>query len=178
MDLHTTVSRGKELLWESLNAFYYRGRFGDAGPASPLSKAPVPPVAAVAEWHLPSGIGWRFARMTGDYNGIHRWHWYARLFGFRRAFFHPQLVAGQCLANLQGPSPERPQRLDLWLKGPAYFGSDVSLRAAPMENATVFALMVRGDVRPAIVGRWGAASPSERVVEAAQQPNAARKPKA
>jgi hypothetical protein len=155
VDLHTTVSVGAERMWESLNTFYYRGRFGQPEATSPLSNAPQITAPIVAEWHLPSGVGWRFARMTGDYNGIHRWHWYARLLEFQRAFFHPQMIAGQCMARLPALDPTRPQRLDLWLKGPVYFSSDVSLRAATAENITAFALTVRGDERPVILGRWG-----------------------
>jgi acyl dehydratase len=157
VDLHTAVSIGAERMWESVNTFYYRGRFGQPEAASPLSNAPQIPVPIVAGWHLPSGVGWRFARMTGDYNGIHRWHWYARLLGFQQAFFHPQMIAGQCMSHLPAPDPENPQRLDLWLKGPVYFNSDVSLRAATVENVTVFALTLRDDERPVILGRWGGA---------------------
>jgi hypothetical protein len=155
VDLHTTVHVGGERMWESLNTFYYRGRFGEPKGASPPSNGPPISAVTVAQWHLPSGVGWRFARMTGDYSGIHRWHSYARLFGFRKAFFHPQMIAGQCMARLRSPSPDHPQRLELWLKGPVYFDSDVSLRAARVEDATQFALMQRGDERPAILGRWG-----------------------
>jgi acyl dehydratase len=155
VDLHTTVSVGTKRMWEGVNTFYYRGRFGRPEAPSPLGNAPPIPAPVVAEWRLPAGVGWRFARMTGDYNGIHRWHWYARLLGFQRAFFHPQMIAGQCMSRLSAPDPTRPQRLDLWLKGPVYLNSDVSLRAASAEKATVFALTVRGEERPAIVGRWG-----------------------
>jgi hypothetical protein len=159
VDLRTIVSVGADPIWESLNTFYYRGRFGQPEAVSPVSQSPEIPAPIVAEWHVPSGVGWRFARMTGDYNGIHRWHWYARLLGFQRAFFHPQMIAGQCLSHLPVPDPEKPQCLDLWLKGPVYFNSDVSLRAATMENVTVFALTLRGDERPVILGRWCGADP-------------------
>lgn len=173
VDLHTTVKLGTVLVWESLNTFYYRGRFGEASAASPLSRSPDIPARAVAGWRLPAGVGWRFARMTGDYNGIHRWHWYARLLGFRQAFFHPQMIVGQCMARLDAPAPEHAQRLDLWLKGPVYFNSDVSLRAATTEHGTEFALMLQGYERPAILGRWGTARAQDRLLEEIHRPNSA-----
>ncbi len=177
VDLRTTVNVGAERMWESLNTFYYRGRFGEPEGASPLSNSPHIPATTVAQWHLPSGVGWRFARMTGDYNGIHRYHWYARLLGFRQAFFHPQMVAGQCMSRLPAPDPVRCQRLDLWLKGPVYFNSDVSLRAATVETATTFALMLRADERPAILGRWGGADSRDRLLNLAQaQPGTQMQP--
>jgi acyl dehydratase len=168
VDLHTTVKLGAEPIWESLNTFYYRGRFGEAAAGSTLSSAPDVAATAVAQWHLPPGVGWRLARMTGDYNGIHRWHWYARLLGFPRAFFHPQMVAGQCMAHLRPPDEGNFQRLDLWLKGPVFFDSDVSLRAETTEKGVVFALMLCGDERPAILGRWRPVAPRERL---SSQPN-------
>jgi hypothetical protein len=82
------------------------------------------------------------------------------------------MVAGQCMARLHSPNPERPQRLDLWLKGPVYFNSDVSLRATTAEEATVFALMLHGDERPAILGRWGTAGPQDRLLDVAEGPKA------
>jgi hypothetical protein len=154
VDLHTILCTGSERIWESLNTIYYRGRFGQGGAPSPSSSPPATPAALVASWRLPDGVGWRLARMTGDYNGIHHWHWYARRFGFRRAFFHSQLIAGQCMAQLRGPDPDDPQQLKLWLKGPAYLGAGVSLRAAETGESCVFALFVQGDERPALLGHW------------------------
>jgi len=154
VDLHTTVTVARSRVWESLNTFYYRGRFGEPEPQSPQSAAPEKPTPTIAQWHLAPGVGWRVARMTGDYNGIHRWDWYARLFGFRSAFFHPQIVAGQCMARLCSPTPELPQRLELWLKGPVYFNAAVTLLAKTMDMVTEFALIVAGEERPAILGRW------------------------
>ncbi len=154
VDLHTSVRSRDELLWESLNTFYYRGRFGEAGAASALARAPDAASEEIARWRLSARTGLRFARFTGDYNPLHLLHWYARRPGFRRAFHHPQLVLGQCIAHLPAIDPARPQRLDAWLKGPVYYNSDVSLRASTEGNTTVFALIPRGDERPAIVGRW------------------------
>jgi hypothetical protein len=161
VDLHATVNVDGERAWESLNTIYYRGQFGEPDGSPPAGEPPPAPTTVVARWHLPAGVGWRLARMTGDYNGIHRWTWYARLFGFRQAFFHFQMIAGQCLARLPAPDPDRPQRLDLWLKGPVYFNSEVTLGAATRGAATDFALLLEGDERPAILGRWGAAGPGD-----------------
>jgi hypothetical protein len=64
------------------------------------------------------------------------------------------MIAGQCMAQLRGPGPEESQQLRLWLKGPAYFGADVSLRAAETGQDCVFALMVQGEERLAFLGHW------------------------
>jgi hypothetical protein len=156
VDLHTTVRAGEELLWESLTTIYYRGRFGEAGVASPLSRAPEVGGELLARWRTSSGAGWRFGRLTGDYNGVHWSRRYARMFGFRRDFQHPQLVLGQCMARLRAFDPARGERLDAWLKGPVYYDSDASLRATMEPDGVAFALNVQGEDRPAIVGRYRA----------------------
>lgn len=170
VDLHTAVRSEKELLWEGLTTFYYRGRFGEAGVASPLARAPDAGDEVVARWHTSSGAGWRFGRLTGDYNGIHWSRWYARMFGFRRAFHHPQLVLGQCMARLPSYDSEPARRLDAWLKGPVYYDSDVRLRATTHRDGVTFALNVDDEERPAILGRCRSVSRQSRLLDAQDAP--------
>lgn len=158
IDVRTTAHDAEGLAWESLNTFYYRGRFGPPSAPSPLAAAPTVGEAESARWRTDADTGWPFARFSGDYNGIHLWDWYARRLGFRRAFHHPQLVLGQCLAHLPQPRPEAVQRLDTWLKGPVFYRSEVALRIAPEAEGTAFALMVGNSDKPAIVGRYGIVS--------------------
>lgn len=153
IDLRTTVRVGGELVWESDNTIYYRGRFGAAGEASPMAAAPQIEGADLVRWTMPNEGGVRCGALTGDYNGIHLSDWYARRFGFRGAFQHPQRVLGECLARLKAPAFSPPVRLDAWLKGPVYYGAAVELRCSAASDAVAFALHVNGDARPAIVGR-------------------------
>ncbi len=164
VDLHTTVRAGKEVAWEGLTTVYYRGRFGEAGAMSPLSRAPEVAGEVRARWHTPPGGGWRFGRLTGDYNGVHWSRRYARMFGFRRNFEHPQRALGQCMARLRARCAAEGERLDAWLKGPVYYDSDVSLRVTAEPDGAVFALNVEGDDRPAIVGRYSAVAAESRLL--------------
>lgn len=170
VDLHTTVRERDELMWESLNTFYYRGRFGEQGLASPLARAPQSADAVIARWRTLSGVGRRFGRMTGDYNGIHLWHWYARAFGFRQAFHHPQLVLGQCMARLPARDTVIPQRLDAWLKGPVYCDIEVTLRAAIETKRAVFSLTADGEDRPAVVGLRSTCPAGSRLLDEHDRP--------
>jgi len=154
IDLHTTVTVRDERVWESLNTFYYRGRFGEADPVSRPARAPVVEGAVVDRWRTRSGSGWRMGGFTGDYNGIHYWRWYARLFGFPRALHHPQLILGQCMARLPIPDTRGAQRLEAWLKGPVFHDSDVNLFAETGPEGATFQLIPGGEERPAILGRW------------------------
>ncbi|MBI2753553.1 MAG: acyl dehydratase [Betaproteobacteria bacterium] len=154
VDLRSTARAGGELAWEGLNTFYYRGRQGGRDAQSPLATAPRLEGSIATRWVAPVAARWRFGKLTGDYNGIHLSRWYARRFGFQGAFLHPQRVLGQCLARLPRPDRATPLRLDAWLKGPAYYGSDLALRVAETRDAVAFALHVDGDERPAIIGRY------------------------
>ncbi len=158
VDLRITAHVAGELAWECVNTIYYRGVRSSRSAASPLAVAPTVDAPVAAQWVAPAGGRLRFSRLTGDYNGIHLSPWYARLFGFRAAFQHPQRVLGQCLARLPRPAALAPLRLDTWLKGPVYYGAELALRIAETGNTTTFALHVDGDERPAIIGRRSAAA--------------------
>lgn len=152
IDLRCAARSGDELFWESTNTFYYRGRFGAPGEASPMAAAPAVESAEALHWTMPAGGGMRCGRLTGDYNGIHLSDWYARRFGFRGAFQHPQRVVGECLARLPERNLSLPLRLETWLKGPVYYGAEVALRISETDDGVTFALHANGDERPAVVG--------------------------
>jgi hypothetical protein len=152
VDVRTRVHAGGEAVWESVNTFYYRGRFGAPQAPSPLAASPRVEGAAVSELTVDRRVGWDFGKLTGDYNGIHLWRWYARRFGFRDAFHHPQLVLAKALAGLSRGG-RVPLRLDAWLKGPVYYGARLALIRGESAEGTYFALQPADDARPAIVGR-------------------------
>ncbi|MCX7168379.1 MAG: hypothetical protein NTV11_19180, partial [Rhodocyclales bacterium] len=90
---------------------------------------------------------------SGDVNPLHMSDWYARRFGYARAFTHPQRAIGQCLGHL-GAAHHVPMQLETWIKGPVFYGTRVSLRSEPRPAEHLFALHVDSDARPAIVGRF------------------------
>ncbi|MBI2752099.1 MAG: acyl dehydratase [Betaproteobacteria bacterium] len=158
IDLLSRLTRESECCWESEVTYFYRGRFGAA--AADASTTPSPAFsepAMVDRFQIPQGGGWGFGKLTGDYNGIHYWSWYARRLGFRTAFPHSQRVAGMCTARLNGPDSEA-QTLELWIKGPLYYGAQVILKSAGIKNGVQFGLSLEGDHRPALLGQWQASS--------------------
>lgn len=157
LDLRTSLHCGQRMVWESLNVFFYRGRHGAPGADALAPRAPRVEGPEVARWRMPGRRGWRFGRLTGDYNGIHLWPAYARRFGFPDAFHHPQVVIGQCLERL--PAPGALQQLETWLKGPVFYERAVVLNATPDDAGVAFALRLDGDARPCIVGRWSRSRP-------------------
>lgn len=154
-------------VWEGVTTFYYRGRYG--APASggrehgaPATSPSLPPLAPVpdaagsgdrAQWTAPTADRRRHGRLTGDYNGLHLWDAYARRMGFAGAFAHPQRIVAQCLARLGAPAAGA-RCLDLWAKGPVFYGRTVTMQHAsdPATGRTTFDLRLDGEARPAIVG--------------------------
>ena len=166
IDICATLSQGRACRWQSVVTFYYRGRYGDeiesgaalgAGPSSPALVGEG--LGQAADWNVDDGHRWRFARLTGDYNGLHQWDRYARRMGFPAAFPHPQRILGQCLARLPEPGLA-PLELDLWIKGPVFFGRDVTMRHRPADatSGREFGLWLEGESRPALVGTLRTAS--------------------
>ena len=155
-------------LWEGVTTFYYRGRHGepasgggDLGAPAAAPSAAVPDASGAGDtfhWTTPTGDRRRYGRLTGDYNGLHLWDGYARRMGFPAAFAHPQRVVAQCLARL-GPPPDGADCLDLWVKGPVFYGRPVTMQSEsdPAARRTTFSLRLDGDARPALVGVRSAA---------------------
>lgn len=158
VDLHTRLTSGDRCDWQSVVTYFYRGRFvaASAAVAQPVS----PDLAAaieVAAFRTPKAGGWAFGGLTGDYNGIHIWSAYARRFGFKSAFMHPQRAAGLCLAHLDHPQRE-PGTLALWIKGPVFYDTDVVVSAVQEPDQVHFGLALAGDARHAIMGTWSTAA--------------------
>jgi acyl dehydratase len=162
IDVHSRLLQQDTCGWESIVSFYYRGRHGvessggqalGAGATSPI----VPDSGTEStSWNVGDGHRWRYAGLTGDYNGLHQWDWYARRMGFPAAFPHPQRILGQCLARLPSAGPA-PLELDLWIKGPVFFGRQVTMRhhSRPESGCRGFGLWLDGESRPALLGTLG-----------------------
>lgn len=162
LDLHVEVRVGAALAWEALTTYSYRGHLGPPTPAAEQEVAPAATGSEVARWLTGRGGGLRFSGLSGDTNGIHYWDAYARLLGLRGAIHHPHALVGQCLARLPEPGSAS-QRLDLWLKGPVYYGRQVSLSSRREGIGVIFALSEEGMTRPALVGRWCGAPSGSRL---------------
>jgi hypothetical protein len=157
-DLETRLSNESQLYWESTVTYFYRGRFQGERSAELTPSAPDLSAASIIDrFRMPAGGGWAFGRLTGDYNGIHNWNWYARRLGFPGAFSHPQRAVGMCLARLPSPRSAT-QSLELWIKGPVFYAANVVLSALTDDAGVSFGLGLEGDQRTAVAGAWFAGS--------------------
>jgi len=156
LDLASSVQTDHETVWESLHTFYYRGKFGEANGPN-LDQPEVPPIAepkTSVSWYLPDGIGFRFARISGDANGIHYSSSYARLYGFKRDFAQPLLILSKSLSCFSDFDPSRFHLLAL-LKGPVYYKSNVCLKGISSGARIRFDIYCENNPKPSLSCQLG-----------------------
>jgi len=153
IDLVLAVDDAGGRAFDAVTTFYWRGRRLPGAVAGEVPASPAVDGPALARWPSGGNAGACFGRLTGDHNPLHRFDGYARRQGFPAAFHHPHRVVGQALAHLGDAAP--PLTLDLWIRGPVPYGSELVLRRDAQPDGERFALHLAGDARPAIVG-WRA----------------------
>jgi hypothetical protein len=151
LDLISAVRTDHETLWESLHTFYYRGEFGEWNPShfDQPELLTISEPKTLASWYLPDGVGFRFARISGDSNGIHYSSSYARRYGFRRDFAQPLLILTKSLSCFSDLDPSRFRLLALF-KGPAYYKSNISLKGVSSGEGIRFDIYCEDNPRPSL----------------------------
>jgi acyl dehydratase len=100
-----------------------------------LQKAPPAPVdpitGVIVPFSVPSAIGRRYARTTGDFNPIHLSRWSAHLFGFRRAIAHGMWTLARSLALIEDRRARAVTACDVTFKRPLYLPTEAELRFGP-----------------------------------------------
>jgi len=170
IDLVLEVASNGERIWRCDATYLVRG--ASAETADPeKARAPLAPFEeprTVARWRLEPRDRVRFAKVSGDGNGIHIWSWYARRFGFERDFAQPLRVVTRCVDLLPSMgATDWPRRLEYQLKGPVYYGSNLTLRASAVRDQYRFDLYREADPRPCVVGQLGP-DPQDAATEGAR----------
>jgi hypothetical protein len=118
-DIIAEVRAGGEKVWQSITTYFLRGGFGQGGRSSaPPRLKPFNDAPMVKQWYLPATDRFRFARVSGDSNGLHYGPFYARTQGFERDFAQPIRIVAECVSSLPGVEMQGPLKLDFFLKGP------------------------------------------------------------
>jgi hypothetical protein len=72
--------------------------------------------------------------------------------GFERDFAHSQLTLAHCIRHLSPFERDEPIRLDVAIKGPVYYGSNVTLNYSSMGKGRRFDLYCGENPRPCVMG--------------------------
>jgi hypothetical protein len=175
-DMYTVFRAGSEVIWENINTYFFPGKFGPPEEASPnASFRPLPEKASALRWTTPSGGGFKFALICGDYNGIHYIAPYARIFGFNSDFAHGQFSIIQCAQHLPRLDEEEPVRIDVSLKGPMYYSSEALLKYVSDRSGLGFDLYCGDNPRPCIIGSMRNVTPGSRLIEVNKDKDSSKK---
>ncbi len=153
VDIVSEVRAGGEKVWQNITTYFLRGRFGQGEKSyTPLRITPIADAPVIKKWYLPAKDRFRFARVSGDTNGLHYGSRYARMQGFKRDFAQPIRIVAECVSSLPGVAPDGPLHLDFFLKGPVYYESTLVLKNKKIGKKNRFDLYCAGNAKPCISG--------------------------
>lgn len=139
------------VVWTDVSTYLRRGggsgqQEGERKRAAALAK-PSPN----AVWQVPSDIGRRYARVSGDRNPIHLYSLTARMFGFRSAIAHGMWTKARCLAAFEGRLP-RAYTVDVRFKLPVLLPAKVAFTSWSTEPGWAFELWHARKPKPHLEG--------------------------
>jgi acyl dehydratase len=106
-------------------------------------------------------IGWRYARVAGDFNPIHLADFGARLFGFNQAIAHGMWSMARCIAALDPGIFAAPSRVDVVFKRPVSIPAQVTLETWQSAAGSGFAMKGTGKGKTHLAGSVTPLAPSE-----------------
>lgn len=151
IDIVTTVSVGKEVVWDEITTVFSRHSGGAAETVKP-PLAGVDAPAGVVHWKLASDLGRRYGAVSGDRNPIHLYPITAKAFGFPSNIAHGMWSLARSLSAVQNRLPDSftnvsEFRKPILLPTTVVFGSSV--------DGDVLTFGVKGAKKPSthLVGR-------------------------
>ena len=148
-DFLTQFDREGEVVWEEVSTMFARGH----GPPKEGSKRP----SIERSSHPSSGVfsesidiaadtGWRYARISGDFNPIHLTARTAKMFGFKQSVAHGMFSLWRCLGSSAHHLPEGSIQVDTQFKLPVYVPSQAIVRHWAVDKGVHISMCTtRGD---------------------------------
>ena len=131
-DIASEIHSAGELVWEETSTFLRQGRSEGESTEGGLQLEQVPPSGI--EWRLDSGLGRRYAAVSGDHNPIHLHTLTAKLFGFSSHIAHGMWSMARCVAMLD-PRLPRSVRVDVAFKKPILLPGRVAFGSRELPSA-------------------------------------------
>lgn len=148
-DFTTRYEQSGAVVWEEVSTMFARGNTAPKeGSRRPGIERANPPATGVSTETLDvtDNTGWRYARVSGDFNPIHLTARTAKMFGFRQAVAHGMWSLGRCLASAAAQLPQGKIQIDTQFKLPVYIPSQVLSRTwAAGSGAEIAMCTPRGD---------------------------------
>jgi acyl dehydratase len=130
-DFTTSYEQNGAVVWEEVSTMFARGTSAPKeGSKRPTIERSNHPSTGVNTETLEVGdkTGWRYARVSGDFNPIHLTARTAQMFGFKQAVAHGMWSMGRCLAAATPQLPKGKMQIDTQFKLPVYIPSQAFAR--------------------------------------------------
>lgn len=148
-DFTTRYEQGGELVWEEVSTMFARANTAskEGGKRPAIERSTHPASGVVSETlEIAEDTGWRYARVSGDFNPIHLTARTAKMFGFKQAVAHGMWSLGRCLAAAAPQLPRTGVQIDTQFKLPVYIPSQALARTWPVDGGTDISMCTpRGD---------------------------------
>jgi acyl dehydratase len=148
-DFTTRYEQHGQVVWEEVSTMFARGNAAPKeGGKRPSIERSAHPANGVATETLDviENTGWRYARVSGDFNPIHLTERTAQMFGFKQVVAHGMWSMGRCLAAAAPHLPAGQMQIDTQFKLPVYIPSQALARTWQVGNgAEVSMCTMRGD---------------------------------
>lgn len=148
-DFATRYEQNGATVWEEVSTMFARGtsapKEGSKRPSIERSNHPATGVATDT-LEVADNTGWRYARVSGDFNPIHLTARTAQMFGFKQAVSHGMWSMGRCLASAAPQIPNAKIQIDTQFKLPVYIPSQALARTWPVPGgADISMCTMKGD---------------------------------
>jgi acyl dehydratase len=148
-DFMTRYTLDNEVLWEEVSTMFARGnappKEGTKRPSIERSNHPANGVNTDT-LEIAENTGWRYARVSGDFNPIHLTARTAKMFGFKQAVAHGMWSMGRCLGSAAPQLPNGKIQVDTQFKLPVYLPSQALARTWPVDSGVDISMCTpRGD---------------------------------
>jgi acyl dehydratase len=148
-DFTTRYTVESETVWEEVSTMFARGNTAPKeGTKRPGIERSVHPATGVHTdtLQIAENTGWRYARVSGDFNPIHLTARTAKMFGFKQAVAHGMWSMGRCLGSAAPHLPAGKIQVDTQFKLPVYVPSQALARTwAVDKGADISMCTPRGD---------------------------------
>jgi hypothetical protein len=148
-DFTTRYEQNGRVVWEEVSTMFARGTSAPKeGAKRPSIERSAHPDAGVAmeTLDIKENTGWRYARVSGDFNPIHLTAKTASMFGFKQAVAHGMWSLGRCLGSAASHLPNSNLQIDTQFKLPVYLPSQALARTWPVGNGVEISMSTpRGD---------------------------------
>lgn len=148
-DFTTTYQQNGVAVWEEVSTMFARGNAPpkEGAKRGGIERSSHPETGTSTEaLEIAENTGWRYAKVSGDFNPIHLTARTAKMFGFKQAVAHGMWSMGRCLGSAQPHLPSGRIQVDAQFKLPVYLPSQALARTWPMGSGVDIAMCTpRGD---------------------------------